>query len=153
MNSYEFADTTVENELRESGVYISVTKGASMRPLLKTNRDIVVLKKIEKEPVKYDVVLYRDSVGKYLLHRIIKVTPDRFIIRGDNTFINERVPKDKIIAVLTEYKRKGKKHSTHDFGYLFYSRIWNFIYPVRFLFHKAIRVARLVYRKVFKYNK
>ena len=153
MNNYGFSDTTVESELRDSGVYISVTKGTSMRPLLKTNRDIVVLKKVEKEPVKYDVVLYRDAGGKYLLHRIIKVTPDRFIIRGDNTYVRERVSKDRIIAVLTEYKRKGKKHSTRDFGYRFYSRAWNFIYPIRFLLHKARVLLGRIKRALFKKRK
>ena len=150
MSNYEFADTAVESELRDSGVYISVTKGTSMRPLFKTNRDVVMLKKLEKEPVKYDVVLYRDAVGKYLLHRIIRITPDSFIIRGDNTFLRERVSKDRIIAVLTEYKRKGKKHSTRDFGYRLYCRAWNFIYPIRFICHKIWCLARVLYHKIFK---
>ena len=150
MSNYEFADTAVESELRDSGVYISVTKGTSMRPLFKTNRDVVILKKVEKEPVKYDVVLYRDAAGKYLLHRIIKVTPDSFIIRGDNTFLRERVAKDRIIAVLDEYKRNGKKHSTGDFGYRLYVRVWNFIYPIRFILHKVLCLARTLYRKIFK---
>ena len=87
MSKCGFSDGAVEKELRENGVYVSVTKGTSMRPLFKTNRDVVILQKCDAEPQKYDVVLYKDSTGKNILHRIAKVLPDEFIIRGDNTFV------------------------------------------------------------------
>ena len=145
-----FSDSTVERELNSSGVYASVTKGTSMHPMLKTNRDVVILKRCDYEPSKYDVVLYKTLSGKYLLHRIVKVTPAEFIIRGDNTFILEHVAKDRILAVLTEYNRKGRKHSVTDLGYRVYSRIWNFIYPIRFIFHKLLGVARKIYHAIFK---
>lgn len=150
MNDYGFGDSTVENELNRSGAYASVTKGTSMWPLFKTNRDVVILEKCKTEPKKYDVVLYKTSSGKYLLHRIIKVTPDEFIIRGDNTFVPEHVAKDRILAVLTEYNRKSIRHSVTDTGYRFYSRLWNFIYPIRFVFHKLLGLARKIYRAIFK---
>ena len=91
MSNIEFYDSTVERELSESGVYASVTKGTSMRPLFKTHRDVVLLRKCTAEPRKYDVVLYKTKDGKYILHRIVKVLPDRFVIRGDNTFVREYV--------------------------------------------------------------
>lgn len=148
MSNCEFFDSTVESELRESGVYASVTKGSSMRPLFKTNRDVVILKRSDTEPRKYDVVLYKSGEGKYILHRIVKVLSDEFIIRGDNTYIPERVAKNRILATLTEFNRKGKKHSTEDFGYRLYSRLWNFIYPARFLVFKALTLAYGCYRKI-----
>lgn len=150
MDKYGFIDSAVEAELTSSGVYASVTKGTSMRPLFKTHRDMIILKKPDAEPKKYDVVLYRMSGGKYILHRIVKVLPDSFIIRGDNTFSPEHVAKDKILAVLTEFNRKGKKHYVTDRGYRMYSRVWNFIYPARFLFHKGLSLARRGYRKIFR---
>ena len=146
-------DSTVDSEIRENGVYASTTKGTSMRPLFRTNRDVVILKKCVTEPKRYDVVLYRDKAGKHLLHRVIRVKDATFIIRGDNTFVRETVAKDRIIAVLTEYNRKGKKHSTGDFSFQLYSRVWCFIYPARFLVHVTLTLARKVYRKLFKRNK
>lgn len=153
MDNCGFYESTIESELRECGVYASVTRGSSMRPLFKTNRDVVILKRCDSDPGKYDVVLYKDGKGKYILHRIIRVLPEEFIIRGDNTFVNERVAKQGIIAVLTEFNRKGKKHSVTDTGYRLYARVWNFIYPIRFLFHTAYRLAHKVYRALFKRNK
>ena len=148
-----FFDSTVESEIRDNGAYASTTRGTSMRPLFKTNRDVVILKSCDTEPKRYDIVLYRDKVGKYLLHRVIRVKNDTLIIRGDNTFVREVVTKDRIIAVLTEYNRKGKKHSTKDLSFRIYSRIWCFIYPVRLVVYKALSLARRVYRKLFKRKK
>ena len=150
MDKHGFCDSAVQKELMENGVYMSVTKGSSMRPLFRTNRDVVFLKRCDTEPRKYDVVLYRDCTGKYILHRIVRVYDDAFIIRGDNTFVNERVSKSGIIAVLTEFNRKGKKYTVESAGYRIYSRLWNFIYPVRYLFHQTLRLLRTVYRKIFK---
>lgn len=153
MSDQTFYDSTVEAQLLNDGAYVSTTRGTSMRPLFKTNRDVIILKRLDKEPEKYDVVLYRTKDGKYILHRIIAVKENVFIIRGDNTFVREKVAKDRILAVLTEYNRKGKKHSTSDLSFRIYSRLWHFIYPVRFLAHKALSFARKVYHKLFKRNK
>ena len=152
MDNYGFVESAIENELCQSGVYASVTKGSSMRPLFKTNRDVVILKRCDAEPKKYDVVLYKDGTGKYILHRIVRVSDKCFVIRGDNTFINERVSKNCILAVLTEFNRKGKKHLVTDRGYRLYSRIWNLIYPIRYAWHLGYRLAHRVYRILFKRN-
>ena len=114
MDDLQLQGTAVESELKKNGVYASVTSGVSMRPLFKTNRDMVILKRPEAEPRKYDVVLYKVASGRYVLHRIIKVTPDKFIIRGDNTFTLEYVPKDAVLGVLTEFNRKGKRISADN---------------------------------------
>ena len=150
MTNLDFTDSTVEAELRDHGIYASVTKGASMHPLFKTNRDIVILKKPDGELKKYDVVLYRTDGEKYILHRIVRVLPDKYVIRGDNTFFRELVARDRIIGVLTEFNRNGKKRKVTDRGYRFYSRLWCFIYPIRFLVHKATSVAYRAYRAIFK---
>ena len=150
MSNLGFTDNTVEAELRDHCVYASVTKGTSMRPLFKTNRDVIILVSADGDLRKYDVVLYKNNSGKYVLHRIVKVLPDKYVLRGDNTFVNEYVSKDRIIAVLTEFNRKGKKKSVNDIGYRFYSRFWCGIYPIRFLSHKAFTVMYRAFRFVFK---
>ena len=142
--------TTVESELDRCGVYASVTSGVSMRPLFRTNRDMVILKKPDTEPKKYDVVLYKLPSGRYVLHRIIGVRDNRFIIRGDNTYSLEYVDKTDILAVLAEFNRRGKRVSVDNGVYLAYARVWNFIYPVRLVCHKVLSLAKKVYRKIFK---
>ena len=150
MDDLQLQGTAVESELKKNGVYASVTSGVSMRPLFKTNRDMVILKRPEAEPRKYDVVLYKVASGRYVLHRIIKVTPDKFIIRGDNTFTLEYVPKDAVLGVLTEFNRKGKRISADNKLYVLYSRIWNLIYPVRSPVHRGTSLLKRIYRKIFR---
>lgn len=140
----------VERELSENGSYASVTKGVSMRPLFRTRRDMVILTPVSRPLKKYDIVLYRGRDGEYILHRIIKVKKDIFIIRGDNTYSKEYVPKDKVIALLTAYNRKGKSSSPDSFSFKLYSRAWNYIYPLRYLYVKSRAVAYRAYRKLFK---
>ena len=133
-------------QLEKHGVYATNTQGKSMRPLFKTHRDAVVLKKIDREIKKYDVVLY--TVGdKYVLHRVIGKKDGMLIIRGDNTYKKEFVSEDGIIAYMISFNRKGKRHTVEDFGYKLYSRVWNFIYPVRFLFRKFILLIKKMFRK------
>ena len=142
--------TAVESELRDSGVYASVTSGVSMRPLFRTNRDMIILRRPEREVKKYDVVLYRLPSGRYVLHRIIRVRGDELIIRGDNTFALEHVKRSDVIAVLTEFNRKGKHVSVDNLGYRIYSRVWNLIYPARFAYHKLRRLASKLYHRLVK---
>ena len=140
----------LENQLSLHGVYATNTSGVSMRPLFKTHRDVVVIEKPKGELKKYDVVLYKAlNEEKFILHRIIGVREDHYIIRGDNTFLKEYVKKDRIVGVLTSFNRKGKRHSVDETGYKLYSRFWNFIYPVRWCIKKARSLMGRIYRKLF----
>ncbi len=140
----------VEEELEKYGTYASNTNGTSMRPLFKTHRDAVVLKKVDRPLKKYDVVMYTDDASRYILHRIIKVREDVFVIRGDNTFKKEYVKKDRVIAYMVSFNRKGKHHEISDFGYKFYSRFWNFIYPIRSVLRKIRTCLGRIKRKIIK---
>ena len=145
---------SIEQVLEKDGVYPSITSGRSMRPLFKTHRDMIVVKRCDERPKKYDVVLYR--VGeKYILHRIIGINEGKklFIIRGDNTYKKEYVPFSKVIARLTSFTRKGKHGSVDDRSYKIYSRIWNYIYPIRYALYFCKRIAARLYRIVFKKTK
>lgn len=143
----------IESELEKHGFYASNTLGVSMRPLFKTHRDVIVVKRPEGELKKYDVALYVSPRGKYILHRVVKVKEDEYLIRGDNTYMIEHVPKDSVIGVLVKFNRRGKSHTTEEFSYRLYSRFWNFIYPIRFVFHKIRVLLGRMYRAVFKRKK
>lgn len=144
----------IEAIIAECGSYASVTKGTSMRPLFKTDRDMIVILPPTHPLKKYDVPLYH--VGdKYILHRIIGVDEAKkiYIIRGDNTFVKEYVPFDKVIGVLATFNRKGKHHSVNDKGYRLYSRFWNWIYPFRFIYFKSRRLASRIIKGKKTQNK
>ncbi len=121
-----------EEILKRDGVLVYRTQGVSMRPMLKQNRDLVTIRPVSGRLKKYDVPLYRKQGGGYLLHRIIAVTENGYVIRGDNTYKKELdVTDNDIVGVLTAFKRKGKDYTVESKGYRLYARVWNFIYPLR----------------------
>lgn len=145
--------TTITEELEAHGYCAGTTRGTSMEPLFRTGRDMVVIERVKGECKRLDVVLYRYPSGKYVLHRIIRVKENEYLIRGDNTFSIERIPKDKILGVLVRFNRKGKSHTVTERSYRVYSSLWNLIYPLRYAYHICRRAAGKVYRKLFKRKK
>ena len=141
-------NATVEEEIREHGTYATNTVGTSMRPLFKTHRDVVLLKALEREIRKYDVVFYSDERGRHILHRVIGFHDGYFIIRGDNTFVKEYVQPERIIAYMVAFNRNGKHHNTDEFGYKLYSRLWHYIYPIRALWRKTRSLLGKIKRKL-----
>ena len=121
-----------------------------MRPLFKTHRDAVMIAPPSRELRKYDVVLYTYGDGRYILHRIIGFKGDVCLIRGDNTYKLERVPKERIIGIAVAFNRNGKRYDMTEVSYKFYSRVWNFIYPIRYLAVMARRVLSKIKHKIFK---
>ena len=142
-------DTTIATELKTHGIYASNTLGVSMEPLFRTHRDMIVVKRPESELKKYDVALYVTPKGKYILHRVIRVRDDEYIFRGDNTYAPENVPKEWVIGVLVQFNRKGRSHSVSDRSYRVYSRVWCFIYPLRFVYIKLRTLGGRIFRKIF----
>lgn len=139
--------TTFEDLLARDGFLVYKTRGVSMKPMLKQNRDLVVIRTPSSSLKKNDTVLYRRGQS-YVLHRIIRVCEDHYLIRGDNTFRLEYVPGTEVIGVLTAFTLKGRHHDVTEKGYLIYVHIWQAIYPFRFIFfHSRCLLARIV-RKI-----
>jgi hypothetical protein len=134
--------------LERDGFLVSKTNGESMRPLFRQNRDLVTVRPKNGRLKKYDVPLYRNHKGGYLLHRIIRVTDTGYIIRGDNTYVKEVVPEEDIVGVLTEFTRKNKHYTVENKGYKLYSRVWNFLYPLRSVTRKPRDKFRNFRRKL-----
>ncbi len=151
MSEISVLENNIEDILEKSGVYASVTVGNSMFPLFKMHRDMIVVKKPCFRLKKYDVALYRIN-AKYILHRVIGVDECKgvYIIRGDNTYIKEYIPFEKVIAVLVSFNRKGKHHDVSDKSYRIYSVIWCAAYPIRYISNTCIHLAKKVFRKIFK---
>ena len=90
----------LEESLKQNGIYITVTKGDSMNPMLVEGRDRVVVVPPEFPLKKYDVPVYR-KMGHYTMHRIVKVTKDGYIICGDNRGnLEKNVKKEDIVGML-----------------------------------------------------
>ena len=135
----------IEEMLAAQGWWVSTTAGWSMFPMLRDRRDSIVLYPADRPIRRYDVVLYR-SGDSYILHRVLKIYPDHFLIRGDNCFFMENVPRGQILAVLGEFYRGDKRIDMQGLPYKIYVRIWRWLYPVRFMIHKG-RVRLCCMRK------
>lgn len=115
-----------ERELEKHGTLVYTNVGTSMLPLLRQNRDLMVIEK--KGPgrcKKYDAVLYRRPSGEYVMHRILKVCGDSYVICGDNRWDREfGVPDEWILGVLTAVIRDGKEIPVTDWKYRCYVHLW-----------------------------
>ena len=103
-----FIEPAMEQALNENGEVIACTSGISMYPMLRHRKDMVVVETVKRQLKKYDVPLYRLNSGKLVLHRILEVRPDVYVIRGDNLLHKEYVKPEQIIGVLKAFYRGGK---------------------------------------------
>ena len=148
MNNKDVHTESIEGELLQNGVCLIKPHGRSMKPLFREGRDAVILKTPDREIKKYDVVLYADALGRHILHRVIAVKRNTFVIRGDNTYKKEFVAKSDILAYMTSFNRNGKRRGADILGYKLYARTWHFLYPLRFLFHKfKMLIKRILMKK------
>ena len=125
-----------------------------MRPMLKQGRDIVVIEAVEPEDFKVnDCLLYKRKNYDFLpLHRVLKIKGDTLIIRGDNTYNLEYVPKDYVVGRLKAFYHKGKYYDCETSKkYKFYVFLNKKCYLPRFIWKKKLRPMLLkVYHLVFK---
>lgn len=115
-----------EEYLDQYGTLTYTNVGISMMPLLRQGKDMFTVRKKGVERCrKGDVVLYRRPPDKYVLHRIVEVRPDDYVILGDNCVVKEYGIRDEdIIGVLTGYVRDGREHSVDEPAYRAYSNVW-----------------------------
>lgn len=145
---------SIEEQLQTQGYYVSTTVGWSMFPMLRNRRDRVIIRPVGAERLKkYDLPLYHRPDGKYVLHRVIGVKPDHYVIRGDNTYVKEHIPDAWIVGYVTEFYRGGHHVSADARRYRFYAGVWNFLFPARWLFVHCRRFAARVWRKLFPKKK
>lgn len=131
--------SSLEKYLTEQGRVISSNVGVSMLPLLRQGKDLFFIEKKGAERCKVgDVVLYRRK-RQYVLHRIIEVRAEDYVILGDNCTMKEYGIRDSdILAVMTSFIRNGKEHSVNEFAYKAYSFLWLSIAPIRIFLRQRI---------------
>lgn len=140
MKTYDI--NSVEEALKTQKTAAFLTSGASMRPLLRTHKDIVVIEKPNRPLAVGDVPLYKKSgVDKLILHRIIAINNDgSYVIRGDNTYCKEHVLPSDVVGVMTALYRGGKYiDCDKSIKYKIYVKLNGFFYPVRYVWKTKIR--------------
>ena len=140
--------TSYEEELNRKGSFTYTNVGISMLPLLCQGRDLFTISKKQGRCKRFDVVLYKRPPASYVLHRVVEVREDSYVILGDNCINKEYGIKDEdIIGVMTSFVRKGKEYPVTNKWYCIYARVWYFLYPVRKMWMKAKIKALSRFRK------
>lgn len=137
-------------QLENGGKANLVVTGISMLPMLRENRDTVILKPVEKPPVAGDILLYRRANGQFVLHRVIRVTPEGYLISGDNQYELEKVAPSQLLAVVGAFTRKGKTHTLQEPFYRLYTWAWVKLFWLRKPYIKLRRKLGRIYRKIRK---
>ena len=140
---------SLEEYLEEHGTLTYANTGVSMMPLLRQGRDLFIAEK--KGPGRCragDVVLYRRPPDQYVLHRVVKVRPEDYVILGDNCISREYgITDGDIIGVMTGYVRGGKTHSVGETGYRVYSSLWMATAGPRIFAKRAAMMIRRCLKK------
>lgn len=145
-----------EHILETNGTLVYTNVGDSMMPLIKQGRDILVIgRKPEGRLKRLDIPLYRrdtDPKGKYVLHRILWVRKNDYLITGDNRRGLESGISDRhIIGVLKAIIRNGKEIDlSTDWKYKLYSHLWCDFFPIRHCVFFVRDAVKYLLRKYLK---
>ncbi len=125
--------TSLKEILDAYGKYTGLTMGTSMKPLIHHQKDNIIIVKNKGRLKKYDVPVYVTPQGKYIMHRIVRVCDDHYVVVGDNLLKKEYVTDDMICGVLVGFYKNGKHYvdCCNSKLYKLYSRVWVALLPVR----------------------
>jgi hypothetical protein len=137
----------VIDEVISSGGEFQLTPyGISMLPLIRPGQDSVILVS-PRDLKKTDIVLYKRCDGSFVLHRIMLIQKDNYIMCGDNQNYPERdIKKEQILALVKDIYRDGEKINTETDEYKKYIKS----------LYKKVRKSRLrlflsrIKHKIFK---
>ena len=137
------SNSSFEEILQKEGQLIYSNVGDSMQPLIRQGRDLLVIEPPKGRLKKYDIPLYRRDNGKYVLHRILKVRPDDYVICGDNRWRCEYGITDRhILGVLTAIIRDGKEVPITDWRCRLYTHLWCDFFPLRAFLLRGLHVLK-----------
>ena len=140
----------LEEILKQNGIYITLTKGDSMNPMLVEGRDKVVIVPPEFPLKKYDVPVYR-KMGHYTMHRIVRLTKNGYIICGDNRAVLEKnVREEDIVGMLDGFYQGDKYIDRHDKEFLQYGIDAVMTLPkrrIKYFFKRVVRKIKRIIRQ------
>jgi len=131
--------SSAEELLAEGRDVELMVKGYSMRPYLETEKDSVLLRKLDTIAVG-DVVLARVAPKTYVLHRIWAIEDDKVTLMGDGNLQGKEycTRNDILGTVILFLKADGRKIKPGK------AKIWRAFLPVR----RYILYTHKCYRKL-----
>jgi|GEM_PF-3865055 len=99
----------LKQKLKSKKEYIATMKGGSMRPFLFSGDKLLIKKVRFKDLRKGDVVVFTEDIPLLFIHRIMKISKDSIITKGDDrSHLDRRPIKSKeILGKLVEIKNKN----------------------------------------------
>ncbi|CVI70664.1 hypothetical protein NDGK_01951 [Clostridiales bacterium CHKCI001] len=131
-------EAVIQEVLDSGGEFQLYPRGSSMLPLIREGRDWVMLVQKGKTLHPNDIVLYHRKDGSFVLHRIVKVRSDGYVLCGDNQVQLETGIQDhQIIALVKGIGRKGRQVSNQSLWLRLYEWIWCCL-PFRKLYFRIL---------------
>lgn len=101
-------------ELGENGVSIPMKiqlHGSSMKPLIRSEKDIVTIMPLVRDPMVGDIVMFRGVDGRNIVHRVYKIFPDRIQTWGDNCQRADAPRKrEDLYGIIVSLEKDGKTY-------------------------------------------
>lgn len=133
----------MEEMLNQNGEVTFIPEGISMLPVIVGGKDSVTVKKPAGRLKKFDACLYLRKNGGFVLHRVVKVLPDGYVMSGDNQYVLEKgITDDQIIGVVVSVDKNGKEISCQNRAYKLYVRLMAGK-PAKFIKKNLARVKNL----------
>lgn len=103
----------MQRMLAEGGTFQFYPHGTSMLPLIREDRDQVILTAVPEKLEKYQVILYKRKNDAFVLHRIVDVeeTAEGQVctMRGDHQYVDEHgIRKEQMLGMVCGIIRNGK---------------------------------------------
>ena len=125
------AFSAIEGLLKEGHAVTLRTKGYSMLPFIVGGRDKVVL----QQAVSWqegDIVLAHLPEGRYVLHRIYRLSEEKVILMGDgNLQATECCKQSDIVGMAVQIIRDGRVVDCRAAGERWRARLWRWLLPLR----------------------
>ncbi len=136
-----------KTELDSNNVIAFVPKGNSMWPTLKHNAQSVIIERKTERLSRLDVAFYLRADGSAVLHRVLEVKDDGYVMCGDSQLVLEPVKEEQVFGKMAGFYRKDKYIKATDEKYIkqvekYYERKLLRKIRIKF-FHLGLRVKSL----------
>ena len=117
----------IREVLASGGEFRLYPHGTSMLPLLRQGIDSVALRRLDRQPQKFDILFYKRQDGSYILHRVKEVTKDGLVLWGDNhTMLEYGITEKNIIGYAARIFRGETELDCQSLRYKLYLWLWQF---------------------------
>lgn len=118
-------------EVKDAVFPLKIT-GGSMSPFLGDRRDTALLTAPVGPYKKGDILFYKRSNGRLILHRVVKKDGNKLYFAGDNqTDIEGPLDESAVIACCHSVIRKGRKISEKNIIWRIFVFLWIAVLPFR----------------------